>query len=53
MLNGPQAIDSETNAVEVMNRRGQIVSQLEGSKVLVAQGILDIIQSQLIDRLSM
>ncbi len=49
VLNGPQAIDSETNAVEVMDRRGQIVRSLEGSKVLVAQGIFDIIQRQLID----
>lgn len=52
VLNGPQAIDSETNAVEVMNRSGQIVCQLEGSKALVAQGIFDIVQSQLIDRLT-
>ncbi len=50
VLNGPQAIDSETNAVEVMNRSGQIVRQLEGSKARVAQGIFDIVQSQLIDR---
>ncbi|MHB0957553.1 MAG: phosphopantothenoylcysteine decarboxylase domain-containing protein [Pirellulaceae bacterium] len=50
VLNGPGAIDSETNAVEVINPRGQIVRSLEGSKTLVAHGILEIIQRQLIDR---
>jgi phosphopantothenoylcysteine decarboxylase/phosphopantothenate--cysteine ligase len=50
VLNGPQAIDSETNVVEVMNRRGQIVRTLDGSKTIVARGIFDIIQRQLIDR---
>jgi phosphopantothenoylcysteine decarboxylase/phosphopantothenate--cysteine ligase len=52
VLNGPQAIDSETNVVEVMNRRGQIVRQIDGSKALVARGIFDIVQNQLIDRLT-
>jgi phosphopantothenoylcysteine decarboxylase/phosphopantothenate--cysteine ligase len=52
VLNGPQAIDAETNVVEVMNRSGQIVRQLDGPKALVAQGIFDIVQSQLIDRLT-
>ncbi|MHB8968870.1 MAG: phosphopantothenoylcysteine decarboxylase domain-containing protein [Pirellulaceae bacterium] len=50
VLNGPQAIDSETNIVEVMDRRGQIVRSLDGPKSLVAQGIFEIIQRQLIDQ---
>jgi phosphopantothenoylcysteine decarboxylase / phosphopantothenate---cysteine ligase len=49
VLNGPQAIDAETNAVEVMDGSGQIVLAAEGSKVSVAQRIFAVIQRRLID----
>jgi phosphopantothenoylcysteine decarboxylase/phosphopantothenate--cysteine ligase len=50
VLNGPQAINAETNVVEVMDRGGKIVLTLEGSKASVAQGIFDVIQRRLIDK---
>ncbi len=48
VLNGPQAIDAETNHVELMDRDGQILASLEGAKQKVAEGILQVIQARLI-----
>jgi phosphopantothenoylcysteine decarboxylase/phosphopantothenate--cysteine ligase len=50
VLNGPAAMDSSDNAVEVLDRTGQVVVAIEGTKDEVAAGILDIIQRRLIDR---
>ncbi|HUE72301.1 MAG TPA: phosphopantothenoylcysteine decarboxylase [Pirellulaceae bacterium] len=48
VLNDPSAIDSANNQVEVLDRDGQVVAQLTGTKESVARGILMAIQERLI-----
>ncbi len=48
VLNGPQAIDAETNRVEILDRSGNLVKEVEGSKETVAIAILNVVQSRLI-----
>lgn len=48
VLNGPEAMDSRRNEVEIIDRRGRVLKALAGSKEHVAQGILQIIQTELI-----
>ena len=48
VLNGPQAMDSAENAVELLDKSGEVVAAFEGSKELVARGILSEIQQRLI-----
>jgi len=48
VLNGPEAMDADRNEVEIIDRRGNVLKALAGSKERVAQGILRIIQSELI-----
>ena len=49
VLNGPEAINAQTNQVEVINRGGKVIKSIHGDKAEVAASILRIIQSQLID----
>lgn len=49
VLNGPQAMNSETNDVEILDRTGSVVATGVGSKTRVAQTILQVIQTRLID----
>ncbi len=46
--NGPEAIDSELNEVEVLNHEGDVLARIKGDKELVARGILEQIQARLI-----
>jgi phosphopantothenoylcysteine decarboxylase/phosphopantothenate--cysteine ligase len=48
VLNGPEAMNSHTNSVEVLDRTGQVVKAIQGSKDEVGRGILRVIQQQLI-----
>ncbi len=48
ILNGPQAIDAESNRVEIMDHNGHILTSLDGSKQAVAKSILRIIHSRLL-----
>ncbi len=48
VLNGPEAMDALNNAVEIMDRRGQLLRSLAGSKEQVARGILRVIQHELV-----
>jgi phosphopantothenoylcysteine decarboxylase / phosphopantothenate---cysteine ligase len=48
VLNGPEAMDASRNEVEIIDRRGQILKTLAGSKERVAVGILRVIQAELI-----
>ena len=48
VLNGPQAMNSAENAVEVMHPGGEIVANLSGSKKAVALGIFEIVERVLI-----
>ena len=48
VLNGPQAMDAADNSVELLDKSGQVVAAFEGSKELVARGILSEIQQRLI-----
>jgi len=48
VLNGPQAMHSLDNEVEILDRRGRVVQALGGSKEEVARGILRIIQRRLV-----
>ncbi|MCO6459209.1 MAG: phosphopantothenoylcysteine decarboxylase [Pirellulaceae bacterium] len=50
VLNGPQAMDSSENQVELLDRQGQVVASIGGSKLLVARGIAGVIQQRLIER---
>jgi len=46
--NGPSAIDSLDNEVEVLDRLGNVIASLSGPKELVAVDIMQIVQVQLI-----
>jgi len=48
VVNGPEAMHSLDNRVEILSPSGEVVAQVEGPKKLVAEGILRIIQRQLI-----
>ena len=48
VLNGPEAMHSLENRVEILDRTGAIVETLEGPKEEVARGIFRIIQQRLI-----
>jgi phosphopantothenoylcysteine decarboxylase/phosphopantothenate--cysteine ligase len=48
VLNGPSAMNSSTNSVEVLDRSGAVVAALEGTKEQVSRGILQIVQKRLI-----
>ncbi len=50
VLNGPQAMHSPDNHVEVLDQQGTVIKTISGSKEHVAHGILQIIQSRLITR---
>ena len=49
VLNGPTAMDALENSVEVLNKQGQVLRQINGSKEHVAAGILEVIATGLID----
>jgi phosphopantothenoylcysteine decarboxylase/phosphopantothenate--cysteine ligase len=49
VLNGPEAMNSPTNNVDVIDRSGTVVASLSGSKIDVARGIFQEIQTRLID----
>lgn len=48
VLNGPTAMDSTDNTVEMLDKSGAIVSTFAGSKESVARGILRVINEQLV-----
>jgi phosphopantothenoylcysteine decarboxylase/phosphopantothenate--cysteine ligase len=48
VLNGPQAIDSTRNRVEIIDRSGRLLDTLEGPKKEVARGILRVIHRRLV-----
>jgi phosphopantothenoylcysteine decarboxylase/phosphopantothenate--cysteine ligase len=48
VLNGPAAMDSADNQVEMLDKSGAIVSTFAGSKESVARGILRVIHERLI-----
>ncbi len=50
VLNGPEAMCSSTTRVEVIDRGGQILADIDGSKLQVAVGVFDIISRRLIER---
>ena len=49
VLNGPQAMHSPDNAVEVIASDGEVIGSFEGTKESVAERIFAIIASRLID----
>ncbi len=48
--NGPQAMHSLENSVDVIDHEGNVLEHLAGPKEEVARGILRVIQQRLIDR---
>ena len=46
VLNGPQAMDSLENQVEILDRSGEVIRRLQGSKETVAEGILAVIHKR-------
>jgi phosphopantothenoylcysteine decarboxylase/phosphopantothenate--cysteine ligase len=48
VVNGPEAMNSAQNQVEILDRRGHVLEVLAGSKEDVARGILRIIRQRLI-----
>jgi phosphopantothenoylcysteine decarboxylase/phosphopantothenate--cysteine ligase len=51
VLNGPEAMHSTTNSVEIIDRDGNVIEAISGSKESVADGIFVVIQRRLVDRL--
>ncbi|MEX2187411.1 MAG: phosphopantothenoylcysteine decarboxylase [Pirellulales bacterium] len=50
VLNGPEAMNSAENRVEVLDRQGTVVAEFAGLKEDVALGILQVIQERLVSR---
>ena len=48
VLNGPEAMNSLTNNVEIIDRDGQVIETLSGPKEEVAHGIFAVIDRRLI-----
>ena len=48
VLNGPQAIASAENTIEVIDRSGEAIAAFQGPKESVAQGLFALIQRRLI-----
>lgn len=48
VLNGPEAMNSADNRVEILARDGQVVTTIAGSKPEVASGIIAIIEQRII-----
>ncbi len=48
VLNGPEAMNSLENSVEIMDRAGQVIETLSGPKSDVARGIFSVIEERLI-----
>ena len=48
ILNGPEAMNSEENQVEVLAKDGTVVATLEGSKPEVATEIMRIVDQRLV-----
>jgi phosphopantothenoylcysteine decarboxylase/phosphopantothenate--cysteine ligase len=49
VLNGPQAIDSDSNNVELLDRQGQVLGSWEGSKRDVANALLRLVHARFIE----
>lgn len=49
VLNGPEAMQSAMNQVEIIDREGDVLDALQGTKEDVSRGILRIIQQKLIE----
>lgn len=49
VLNGPEAMNSDDNQVEVLAKDGTVVASISGSKPEVAARIMEIVGKQLID----
>ncbi len=50
VVNGPDAMNSQFNHVEIINGQGEILEVLRGTKETVGRGILRTVQTLLIDR---
>ena len=50
VLNEPAAMDSLENEVEILDRQGNTVASVSGTKAVVAREIMDVIQRKLIER---
>ena len=48
VLNGPDAMNSHTNSIEVLNRQGDVLLACTGSKQEVADAIMDIVGRELL-----
>ncbi len=48
VLNGPQAISSAENSVEVLDRTGEVVASISGAKETVATKLFQLIGERLI-----
>jgi phosphopantothenoylcysteine decarboxylase/phosphopantothenate--cysteine ligase len=48
VLNGPEAMHSLENSVEIMDRAGQVINSFSGPKEAVATGIFEVIEARLI-----
>ncbi|MDX1963562.1 MAG: phosphopantothenoylcysteine decarboxylase [Pirellulales bacterium] len=48
VANGPQAMNSPDNQVEILDRGGEVIAALQGNKSLVARQILHVIEERLI-----
>ena len=48
VLNGPQAMDAEENAVELIDPTGSVLKTIQGSKEHVARGIMALIDRELV-----
>ena len=50
VLNGPEAMTSDRNSIELLNPQGQALLKCEGAKTEIAKQIIDVIERQLIEK---
>ena len=50
VLNGPEAMHSLDNSVEIIDKQGHVLKTLSGPKEDVARGIFGVIEERLVKR---
>jgi phosphopantothenoylcysteine decarboxylase/phosphopantothenate--cysteine ligase len=50
VLNGPEAMNSLENRVEILDKSGTVLASLAGSKQTVAEGILEMIERKVVTK---
>ncbi|MEC8591910.1 MAG: hypothetical protein VXZ15_10140, partial [Planctomycetota bacterium] len=50
VLNGPEAMTSDRNSIELLDPQGRTLLECEGAKTEIAKQIMDMVERQLIEK---